>query len=142
LKFQIGSVVLEETPQGDPGPKSSEWHLVNIVQVKQIPGKGKKFITVRTSDRYSPATGVLWECDLVVRSISNTRYMLLKALVEDGGPFMTVSAHGNYRMYVTEGHPKKKDGEGEPPLRTDDDTDELNVAEWTLKLLEAYDGKA
>ena len=134
MKFQIGGVVLGDNPEGpNPGPKSSDWHKVNVVQVKQIPGKGKKFVTVRTSD------GVLWECDLVVRSISDTRYNDLKALVDDGGPFETISAHGKYRMYVTEGHPHKKDGEGEPPLKTDDGKDFLNVAEWTLKLLEAYD---
>ncbi len=134
MKFQIGDVVLGETPDGpDPGPKSSDWHKVNVVQVKQIPGKGKKFITVRTSD------GVLWECDLVVRSISNQRYTALRNLVDDGGPFQVVSAHGKYEMYLIDGNAHKKDGEAEPPLKTDDEKDESNVAEWTLKLLEAND---
>jgi len=130
LVVNLGGALLSS---GDPGPKSTDWHKANIVEVKQIPGKGKKFITIRTSD------GVLWECDITVRSISQTRYVQFRNLVDDGGPFMIKSAHGNYKMYLIDGNVHKGEGEGELETGTDDGVDLENVGDWTLKFLEAND---
>jgi len=141
--FQIGTLALGAEKDGpNPGPKNAAWHMVHIVAVKQIPGKGKKFITVRTSDKYTPTTGPLYECDLTVRSISDTRYKALKALCEDGGPFDVNCNHGILKMYIIDFSINHAENDKEPPLKIDDGTDSLNVATWTIKLQEAFDGKS
>jgi hypothetical protein len=130
--FSDGSKVDASAGIIDPGPKNAVWHKANIVEVKQIPGKGKKFITVRTSD------GVLWECDLTVRSVTDTRYKALKAKIDDGGPFEIKCNHGKLIMYIIDGTVTHDEGDKEPPLKADNG-DNLNVGTWSLKLLEAND---
>lgn len=133
MKFQIGSLILNDDPDGpDPGPKNAEWHLANSVEVKQIPGKDKKSITVRTSDR------TLWECTLTVRSITDRRYMDLKHLVEDGGPFEVLCNHGHMRMYIVDATITHDEKDKEKPLKAENGAD-LNVATWVLRLQEAND---
>lgn len=135
MKFQIGWLVLGENADGpDPGPKSDIWKKTNIVEVKQIPGKGKRFITVRTSDK------VLWTCTLTVRSISNNRYMMLKLLCEQGGPYEVRCHHGIHKMYITDFEADHDENDKEAPSKTDDESDFLNVATWTITLQEANDG--
>ena len=140
--FKIGTLSLGENPDGpDPGPKNADWHMVHVVEVKQIPGKGKKFITVRTSDKYTHTTGPLYECDLTVRSISDRRYKDLKILCEDGGPFDVNCNHGLLKMCIIDFSINHAENDKEPPLKTDDGADSLNVATWVIKLQEAFDGK-
>ena len=140
MLFEIGDVKLGDEPEGpNPGLLTADWHKSNIVEVMQIPGKGKKFITMQMSDKSAITTGTLWECDLVVRSVGEQRYIALKQLVEDVGPFAHRSYHGQFNVYVIDGKSHHKAGELEPPLRTDDGKDFGMVAEWTLKLLEAND---
>jgi hypothetical protein len=135
VKFQIGWLTLGGDDNGpDPGPKNADWHKVNIVEVKQIPGKGKRFITQRTSDK------VLDECTLTVRSVSNTRYMALKLLCEMGGPYRVVCNHGILNMYITDRSINHSENDKEAPLKTDDGSDYLNTATWTITLQEANDG--
>lgn len=133
LGFKIGDLNLGEDPEGpDPGPKNAEWHLANSVEVKQIPGKEKRSITIRTSDR------VLWECTLTVRSITDRRYIDLKHLVEDGGPFVVICNHGRLRMYIVDATITHDEKDKEKPLTTEDG-EPLNVATWVLRLQEAND---
>jgi hypothetical protein len=140
--FKIGTLSLGENPDGpDPGPKNADWHMAHVVEVKPIPGKGKKFITVRTSDKHTPTTGPLYECDLTVRSISDQRYKDLKILCEDGGPFEVSCNHGLLKMYIIDFSINHAENDKEPPLKIDDGTDSLNVATWTIKLQEVFDGK-
>jgi len=135
MKFQIGWLTLGgEDDSPDPGPKNDKWNKTNIVEVKQIPGKGKRFITIRTSDK------VLWTCNLTVRSVSNTRYMALKLLCEMGGPYQVICHHGMYKMYITDFEASHDENDKEGPLKTDDGSDFLNVATWTITLQEANDG--
>ena len=135
MKFQIGWLTLGGEDDGpDPGPQSDEWKKTNIVEVKQIPGKGKRFITIRTSDK------VLWVCTLTVRSISNTRYMALKLLCEMGGPYQVVCHHGMHKMYIADFEASHDENDKEAPLKIDDGSDFLNVATWTITLQEANDG--
>ncbi len=137
MKFQIGWLTLGENAEGpDPGPRDATWHKANVVVVKQIPGKGKKFITERTSDI------TLDECDLVVRSITATRYSQLKLLCDMGGPYRVMCNHGVLNMYIVDRSINHSENDKEPPQKTDDDSDLLNVATWTIKLQEAYDGKS
>jgi hypothetical protein len=134
MKFQIGWLILGGDAEGpDPGPKNADWHKANIVAVKQVPGKGKKFITIRTSD------GVLDECDLTVRSITETRYKSLKLLCDLGGPYKVVCNHGVLNMYIIDRNINHSENDKEFPQKTDDESDYLNVATWTIKLLEAND---
>jgi hypothetical protein len=134
MKFQIGWLTLGDNPDGpDPGPKNAVWHKVNAVVVKQIPGKGKKFITIRTSDK------TLYECDLTVRSITDDRYQDLKLLCEQGGPFNTVSNHGTLNMYIVDWSITHDEKDKEPPLTETETGDLLNTATWVLKLQEAND---
>ncbi|OPY54699.1 MAG: hypothetical protein A4E48_00278 [Methanosaeta sp. PtaU1.Bin060] len=129
--FQIGNLMLgAEGP--DPGPKMAEWKRTNKVVVKEIPGKGKHWITERTSDI------TLWSCTLTVRSITDSRYKELKELIEDGGPFKVVCNHGSFTMYVIGDGPVHEENDKEPPLKHENG-DYLNVATWTLQLQEAYD---
>jgi hypothetical protein len=116
----------------DPGPKNAVWHKANIVEIKQIPGKGKTFKTVRTSD------GVLWECDLTVRCITDTRFKDIKNKVDDGGPFEIKCNFGMLNMYLIDGTFTHDENDKEAPLKADNG-DFLNVGTWTLKLLEAND---
>jgi len=146
MNFQIGDVILGSPDGPDPGPKDATWHLAHVVEVKQIPGKGKKFITVRTSDAYSPTTGPLWECDLTIRSITMKQYAILKTLCELGGPFMVKCNHGNLKMYIVDCSINHGENDKEFPLKVDPglygpgtDADYLNVATWTIKLQEAHD---
>lgn len=132
MRFSIGPFHfggLDDEP--DPGPKESIWHKVNVVQVEQIPGKGKRFKTIRTSD------GTLWECDLTIRSITDIRYKELKFLVDDGGPFMVICYHGKLPMYIIDGTATHGDGDKEAPLK--ERGYDTIVATWQLKLLEAND---
>jgi len=143
MMFKIGHLTLGWYPSEagkmddpDPGPKDATWHKVNVVEVKQIPGKGKAFITVRTSH------GTLWECDLVVRSITDKRYKELKLLCELCGPYSVLCNHGALKMYITDCSINHAENDKELPLRVDpgdDDSALLNVATWTIKLLEAND---
>jgi hypothetical protein len=140
--FQIGTLALGADPDGpDPGPKDAKWHMAHVVEVKQIPGKGKKFITIRTSDKYTPSTGPLYECDLTVRSISDKRYKELKALCEDGGPFNVNCNHGILKMNIIDFSIDHGENDKEAPLKIDDGSDFMNVATWTIKLQEVFDGK-
>lgn len=136
--FQIdGKSLGGYADEPNPGPKQRVWHKGNIVEIKQIPGKGKKFVTVRTSDKVP--YGTLWELELTIRSVTTVRYEFLKGLIEDGGPFEIFDpGHGQYEMYCVDGQPTKKEGDSDPPV-TDDDGNELNVAEWVLKFVEAND---
>lgn len=127
-----------KTEDPNPGPKSTNWHLAHIVEVKQIPGKGKKFITVRTSDKYSNTTGTLWECDLVIRSITDSFYRYLKTLCEDGGPYEVKCNHGILKMYIVDVSIQHDENDKEMPLKADNG-ENLNVATWTIKLQEAFD---
>ena len=62
----------------DPGPKSQAWHKVNVVKVEEIPGAGKQWVTIRTSDK------TLWDCNLIIRSVSNTRVSIGPRLLRHG----------------------------------------------------------
>lgn len=146
--FQIGWLVL--TPQsddeGNPGPKNAEWHRVNVVNVEQIPGKGKKFVTVRTSDKNTETTGTLEECTLTVRSITDVRYQLLKMLCDDGGPFKVICSHGTFWMYITDRRVTQTESDKEPPIKEAiEGLSESNLgpeshhATWVITLLEAND---
>ena len=140
--FQIGTLTLGADPDGpDPGPKDAKWHMAHVVEVKQIPGKGKKFITIRTSDKYTPSTGPLYECDLTVRSVSDKRYKELKALCEDGGPFNVNCNHGILKMNIIDFSIDHGENDKEAPLKIDVGSDFMNVATWTIKLQEVFDGK-
>lgn len=139
MDFTIGGMTLGDKDGPDPGPKSTTWHLAHIVEVKQIPGKGKKFITVRTSDKYSGRTGTLWECDLVIRSITDGFYRQLMALCEDGGPFKVKCNHGIFNMYIVDVSVQHDENDKEMPLTDTETEEDLNVATWTIKLQEAYD---
>jgi len=129
---------------GPDGPdskyKTAEWHKTNVVVVKQIPGKGKKFITIRTSDK------TLWECTFVQRCISSERFDWCKDLVERGGPFEVTSAFGTYSMYCIDGAFKQDEGFPEPPMTIHmlsseggDMSYEAFIGTWTLKFLEEND---
>lgn len=134
MKFQIGWLVLGDNPEGpDPGPKNAQWHRINVVEVKQIPGRGKKFITIRTSD------GTLYECDLTVRSVTDDRYSDLKELCEQGGPFKVICNHGTLNMYIVDWTITHDENDKEPPLKEEETGDLLNVATWQIKLQEAND---
>lgn len=134
MKFQIGWLTLGDNPDGpDPGPKNAVWHKINVVAVKQIPGKGKKFITIRTSDK------TLDECDLTVRSITDNRYQDLKLLCDQGGPFQVVCNHGTLNMYIVDRSITHDEKDKEPPLKETETKDVLNVATWAIKLQEAND---
>jgi hypothetical protein len=135
MQFQIGTMVLGDPSELEvnPGPKNAVWHRVNVVVVKQIPGKGKKFITIRTSDQ------TLWECDLTVRSVTDNRYQWLKILCELGGPFQVVSNHGRLNMYIVDSSITHGEQDKEPPLKETSTGDLLNVATWQIKLQEAND---
>lgn len=134
MKFQIGWLTMGDDPsEPDPGPKNAQWHKINVVEVKQIPGKGKKFITVRTSD------GTLDECDLTVRSVTKKRYSDLKQLCDQGGPFKVICNHGILDMYIVERTITHDEKDKEPPLREEDGGELLNVATWQIRLQEAND---
>jgi len=142
--FKIGWLPLtplnDDSP--DPGPKNAEWHRTNIVNVEQIPGKGKKFVTVRTSDKNTPTTGTLEECTLTIRSVTNTRYEQLLRLCDDGGPYKVFCAHGTYWMYIIDRRITHTESDKEPPLREELENGtrpESHHATWTIQLLEAYD---
>jgi arylsulfatase A-like enzyme len=136
----VGALLLGGDSDGpDPGPKNAVWHIVNPVVIKQIPGKGKKFKTIRTSDKYTPTTGPLWECDLTVRSVTDNRYQQLKEKCEDGGPFLVVCNHGRLNMYIVDCSITHDEKDKEPPMKEADGGFFLNVATWQIKLQEAYD---
>jgi hypothetical protein len=138
--FQIGNILLGDNQDGpDPGPKNAVWHIVNVVAVKQIPGKGKKFKTIRTSDKCAPTTGTLWECDLTVRSVTDERYLQLKEKCEDGGPFLVVCNHGRLNMYIVDATITHDEKDKEPPMKETDGGFLLNTATWQIKLQEAND---
>jgi hypothetical protein len=141
MDFQIGDLILGSSSEleANPGPKNAVWHKVNVVAIKQIPGKGKKFKTIRTSDMSSPTTGTLWECDLTVRSVTDIRYQQLKDKCEQGGPFQVVCNHGRLNMYIVDCSITHDEKDKEPPLKETETGQYLNTATWVLKLQEAYD---
>ena len=129
-----------KTENPNPGPKSTSWHLAHVIEIKQIPGKGKKFITVRTSDKYiKDSTGTLWECDLVIRSITDDAYQFYKSLCEEGGPFEVKCNHGTLNMYIVDVSIQHDENDKEKPLTEIATGEYLNVATWTIKLQEAHD---
>jgi hypothetical protein len=135
MYFQIGPVILGDDPDGpDPGVKNADWRKVNTVVVEKIPGKGKKDITIRTSDI------TLDECTLTVRSITNKQYVRLKLLCDLGGPYKVTCNHvGGLWMYIIDRQINHSENDKELPA-TETETDEkLNVATWTIQLQEAND---
>jgi hypothetical protein len=143
MVFKIGWLNLNDPTGIDRGPKSAEWNLEHVIEVKEIPGSGKKFKTVRTSDKYSATTGPLWTCDVVIRCVTNKRYKELKILCEDGGPFFVNSNHGGLPMYIVSCTVSHGENDKEPTSHeyNDDGSDgpASNHATWTLKLREASD---
>jgi hypothetical protein len=135
MDFRIGDLILGSSSEleANPGPKNAVWHRVNVVVVKQIPGTGKKFITIRTSDV------TLWECDLTVRSITDIRYLQLKDKCEQCGPFQVVCNHGRLNMYIVDCSITHDEKDKEPPLKETETGQYLNVATWQIKLQEARD---
>jgi hypothetical protein len=141
MKFQIGWLTLGDGDPDNPpnpGPKNAVWHRTNVVVVEPIPGKGKKSITVRTSDI------TLYDCDLTVRSITATRYFQLKLLCELGGPFVVNCNHGILPMYIMDWVITHDEKDKEMPLHSQADDDgtkhePLNEATWVIKLQEAND---
>lgn len=121
----------------DPGPKNQQWHKVNVVKVEQIPGAGKEWVTIRTSDK------TLWDCTLTIRSISKTRYTQLKMLCEMGGPYRVWCNHGVYWMYIVDFNINKDENDKEDPLKEYIGEEgvpiPLNVATWTIRLQEEND---
>ena len=121
----------------DPGPKNQQWHKVNVVKVEQIPGAGKEWVTIRTSDK------TLWDCTLTIRSISKTRYTQLKMLCEMGGPYKVVSPNGVFWMYIVDFNINKDENDKEEPLKEYIGEEgvpiPLNVATWTIRLQEEND---
>lgn len=145
--FQIDGKPLGGTAdEPNPGPKQRVWHKSNIVEIKQIPGKGKRFVTVRTSDKSSQTTGTLWELELTIRSVTAARYEFLLKLIDDGGPFTILDPlHGQHEMYCIDGQSSKKEGDADPPIAEETNTilgmteQEMGVADWVLKFVEAND---
>jgi len=136
--FWIGDLNLGPLNDGDPnpGPKGQEWHKVNVVVVEQIPGKDKKFVTVRTSDK------TLWECTLTVKTVTDERYQRLKLLCQDGGPYKVISTHEEMTMYITDFRISMSDSDKEPPVREQLENGtkpSSHHATWTIQLLEAND---
>ena len=135
--FQIGWLVLGDPSdlEVNPGPKNAVWHKVNVVVVKEIPGKEQKFKTIRTSDK------TLWECDLTVRSITDGQYRRLKTLFDQGGPFKVVCNHcpGGLNMYLVDCSITHDENDKEPPLTETQTGAIANVATWQIKLQEAND---
>jgi len=124
--------------EADPGPKNQAWHKVNVVKVEAIPGAGKEWVTIRTSDK------TLWDLTLTIRSVTQKRYQLLKMLCEMGGPYLLDCAHGRYWMYIVDFNIAKDENDKEPPLTEKVGIEgagsmELNVATWTIKLQEEND---
>jgi hypothetical protein len=144
MDFKIGWLDLNDPTGFDHGPKSTEWNLEHVIEVEEIPGRGKKFKTVRTSDKYTATTGPLWICDVVIRCVTNLRYKQLVTLCEEGGPFQVVSSHKNLPMYIVSCSVSHGENDKEPTLHeyNDDGSEgpESNHATWTLKLREAHDG--
>lgn len=147
MLFKIGW--LELTPQSDddmdPGPKNAEWHRATIVDVGEVPGKDKKFVTIRTTDINTPRTGTLEECTLTVKSITNERYQNLLRLCNHGGPYLVRCYHGTYYMYIIDRTVTHGESDKEPPLKelSESDTglieEESNHATWVIKMIEAND---
>lgn len=136
MDFQIGWLNLTEGDGPDGGPKSAVWSKdTATVIVEEIPGKGKKDVTVRTSD------GKLDACALTVRSITRERYRQLKLLCDYGGPYKVICNHGSLWMYLTHREITHTDSDKEFPLREEgaDDRPELNVATWSINMQEAND---
>jgi len=134
--FIIGGLELGKDDDINPGPKNAEWHKTNIVKIEQIPGKGRKFVTVRTSDK------TLEGCTLTIRSITNERYRQLLKICDQGGPFEVISNHGSMLMHIIDRTIRHSDQDKEPPLTEileNGEEVELNVATWTIQLLEAND---
>jgi len=133
--FIIGGLELGKDDDINPGPKHAEWRKTNVVNVKEITGKGKKTVTVRTSDQ------TLEECTLTIRSITNERYRQLLNLCDHGGPYEVLSNHGAMWMYIIDRSINHSDQDKEPPLTEileSGEEVELNVATWTIQLLEAH----
>jgi len=135
--FKIGWLTLGDPSEEEvnPGPMNAVWHKVNVVVVKEIPGKDQKFKTIRTSDK------TLWECDLTVRSITNKQYRQLKLLYEACGPFKVISNHSpdGLNMYLVDCSITHDENDKEPPLTETQTGETLNVATWQIKLQEAND---
>ena len=146
--FQIGKLRLDPATDDEinPGPKNVEWHRVSVVNVEQIPGKGKKWVTVRTSDVNTDTTGSLEECTLTIKSVTEIRYIRLHMLCDDGGPFKVRSSHGTFWMYITDRRVTQTESDKEPPIKEAiEGLSESNLgpeshhATWVITLLEAND---
>ncbi|MFA5458000.1 MAG: hypothetical protein WC261_10260 [Synergistaceae bacterium] len=135
--FKIGWLTLGDSAEEEvnPGPMHARWTKTNVVVEKPIPGKGNKTITIRTSDM------VLDHCELTVRSITNDRYKQLKHLCDECGPFKVVCNHvpDGLNMYILDRSIDHSENDKEPPLTETQTGETLNVATWTISLLEAWD---
>lgn len=137
MKFILAGIDLMPSDLGpDINPISINWKKTNRVETKEIPGKGHKDVTQRTSDK------TLWICTLSLRSHKDERYNFFKKITDECGPFMVQSPHGDMEMYVIDGDATNKPGEGMPPKK--DYTPgggqyTLYVADWQIVLKEKND---
>jgi hypothetical protein len=143
---EYGPYDLSNTDTGPDGKYMTlEVHGSHQIQIFHIPGKGKRDITMRTSDVKTPTTGPLYDRITVVQKcVSNERFEACREIYEVGGPWYVEWAFARSvdELYCIDGVFRQGAGYVEPPghFYLDDGTSvEAFVGEWTLTFIEYND---
>lgn len=139
-------------PNNGMGPGGNYYSLnINInhdIPIKKIPGKGKRHITMRTSDIKTPSTGPLLDSiEMVVYCVREEEHLKAQQLAYLGGPFHVTWPYDPAQtdLYCISANFSQEFGFPAPPdMYHDNMTDEENgkafYCKWTFKLIEYNKG--
>jgi hypothetical protein len=125
-KFNGGRPYDFASPDGTPGGlttmgpggkyQSIQIHLANEMPIKKIPGKGKRYITMRTSDVKTDTSGPLYDkISMTQITITQAQHEKCKELALIGGPYDVQWAYGPMKMYCIGATWTQEEGKIEPP---------------------------
>ena len=107
------------------------------IQIKQIPGKNKGDLTMRTSDVKTASTGPLYTGSMSVYCTTQTEFEKCKQFADLGGPYKIIHAFGDLKIYVSTAEFSQDSGFMEPGTSLNDDS---FFCTWTYNLIEYRDG--
>jgi hypothetical protein len=131
-----------------PGGKyqSVNIHIAHDIPTKKIPGKGKRHITMRTSDVKTSRTGPLYDkIEMVQYCMLESQHLKCKELAELGGPYQVSWPFSeDMILFCEEADFEQEPGFIEPPDDLyDDDDNPIGpgfYVKWTFHLKEYNKG--
>jgi len=123
---------------------SMEFTINNRFQIKEIPGKNNKDITMRTSDKHTSSTGTLFSFSITQNTVTLTFWDKILQMVRLGGPYKVSWIWPETTdMCILKGSFKQSEGQAEYPdkIYLDNGSEvQAMVGVWTIEFSEYNKG--